>query len=339
MVAHMLAEAPQVKYHIYVIGKVHDPLFQMYRVAAESLAQDRVDVLATVEGYFEAQYEQRLQQVVAEYGGAFAQAKPSAPLVYAEADDDKVLFFANDRRFLDWAFKRFNYEDNTRIIFYKRVASKAHKAQQATSGRSYCALGFQLGDDPQETVHFELFDEECPTIARNFMDLLAKPNFNGHLVHRVKAGAWIQAGDLVNGSGLHSESAEGGLLRHESFNVKHDRAGLIGMANQGHDTNGSQFYITMKGLPFLDGRSVIFGRVVSGMRAINRISKGETRNERPVKDVKVFGIPEHSVRGSVQEKIDQRDEQSAVKIQAVMRGKHSRKTANVTNRTKDDLAR
>merc|ERR1712039_1105250 len=159
-----------------------------------------------------------------------------------------------------------------------------YKQMKADSGRSYCAPSVGVGD-ALDTVQLELFDEECPALTKNFLDLLKNPKFNGHLVHRVKAGSWIQAGDLVDSSGLHSEAACGGFLRHESFRVPHDRAGLLGMSNHGKDTNGSQFYITLREMPFLDGRSVVFGRVISGMRTILKLSKVPTRNERPVTDV------------------------------------------------------
>merc|ERR1740121_198393 len=174
---------------------------------------------------------------------------------------------------------------------------------KADSGRSYCALSVGVGD-ALEIVHLELFDEECPALVKNFLALLKHPKFNGHLVHRVKAGSWIQAGDLVDSSGLHSEAAKGGYLRHESFNILHDRPGLLGMANHGKDTNGSQFYITLRELPFLDGKSVIFGRVISGMRTVLKISKMETQNERPVKDVSICAAEEQSTVGSLQKAMD-----------------------------------
>lgn len=72
------------------------------------------------------------------------------------------------------------------------------------------------------------------------------------------------------------------------------------MANQGKDTNGSQFYITLRELPFLDGKSVIIGRVVSGMRSLLKVNKMATRNERPVQDVRIFADPEYTIIGSVQ---------------------------------------
>jgi len=289
------------KYHLFAYGKFQDPLFQMYKKAAESLAIDRAEVACTVEGLFETQYEQRLRYLVNKFGGAFLQAKPSAPLIYCETDEDEVLYFLNEKRFFDWAYKRFKYEDNTRLIFYKRLGNKSQQAIRDASGRSYCALSIQIGEDPPETVHLELFDEECPELAKNFLELLKLPKFDGSAVHRVKKGAWVQAGDLVDGSGLNSEAAKGGFLRHESFQIPHDRPGLLGMASQGKDTNGSQFYITVKDLPFLNGKSVIFGHVISGMRTILKLSKVETRNERPVKDVKVFAQKDYIKVGAAQQ--------------------------------------
>jgi cyclophilin family peptidyl-prolyl cis-trans isomerase len=291
------------RYHIFVHGKYQDPLFQMYRVAAEFLAQDRSDVETTVEGYFESQYEQQLRHIVSKYGGPFKQARPSAPLIYAETDDDKVFFFLNDKRFFEWAYKRFKYEDHTNLVFYKRIGNKTYRQQKEVTGRSYFALGIAIGNEPSETVHFELFDEECPNLCSNFLSLLGHPKFNGHPVHRVKAGAWIQAGDLTDGSGLNSEAFGGGLLGHESFNVPHDRAGLLGMANHGRDTNGSQFYITLRDLPFMDGKSVILGRIISGMRTILKVSKTATRNERPVTDVKITCIDEFKAPGRLQQEL------------------------------------
>lgn len=286
-------------YHIYVYGKYADPLFQRYRVAADCLAAERPNITATVEGFFETQYEQQLRYTVNKYGGTFRQSRPSAPLIFAETEDS-ILYFANEDRFMQWAIKRFKYEDSTRLIFYKRIGTKAFKGVKERSGRSYCALGIQVAGEPKEVVHLELFDEDCPRLARNFIELLNSRRFNGHPVHRVKAGAWVQAGDLVDGSGLHSEAACGGFLRHESFQIRHDRPGLLGMANQGKDTNGSQFYVTLRELPFLDEHSVVFGRVISGMRSILKMSKLPTKNERPVKDIIITAEPEYTIVGSLQ---------------------------------------
>lgn len=286
-------------FHIFLYGKYSDPRFQKMKVAAEYLAKESPVVQATVEGFFETQYEQQLRYVVGKYGASFNQCRASSPVIWAETEES-ILFFLNEERFMQWVLKRFAYEDNTRLFFYKHISNKALATTKAATGRSYCAISFQIGDDPKETVQLELFDEECPVLAKNFLDLLAKDSFNGHPVHRVKAGSWLQAGDLVDGSGLHSEAASGGLLRDETFQVRHDRAGLLGMCNHGKDTNGSQFYITLREMPFLDGRWVIIGRVISGMRSVLKVNKLATKNDRPVKEVKVFAEPEYLAPGAIQ---------------------------------------
>mmetsp|Transcript_69733 Transcript_69733/g.130192 ORF Transcript_69733/g.130192 Transcript_69733/m.130192 type:complete len:329 (-) Transcript_69733:121-1107(-) len=297
-----MAMEPQspLQYHLYVYGKYQDPVFQKYRVAAEHLATVRKDVKATIRGFLETQFEQHLRSVVNEYGGAFTQSKSSSALAFAETSDEKVLYFLNENRFFDWALKRFKYEDSTRLIFYKHLGNKAAEAVKASTGRSYCAIGITIGNEPQEVVQLELFDEECPELCRNFLNVLKDQRFDGHPVHRVKAGAWLQAGDLVDGSGLNSESAAGGMLRHESFKIPHDRAGLLGMSCHGRDCIGSQFYITLKDLNFLNGNSTIFGRVISGMRTCLKVGRVATRNERPVENIVVTNLSEQWVPGRIQ---------------------------------------
>merc|ERR1712061_637936 len=98
------------------------------------------------------------------------QSKPSAALIFAETGDS-VLYFANDKRFFEWAAKRFQYKDNTRAIFYKRIGNKALVQEKEKSDRSYCAIGISIGGDPQEIVQFELFDDECPSLAANFLQI------------------------------------------------------------------------------------------------------------------------------------------------------------------------
>mmetsp|Transcript_127453 Transcript_127453/g.366593 ORF Transcript_127453/g.366593 Transcript_127453/m.366593 type:complete len:303 (+) Transcript_127453:115-1023(+) len=288
---------PETHYKLYVYGKYADPLFQKYKNAATFLAGDRPNVEAVVEGFYETQFEQQVKLIVSTYGDHFNQCKPTAPIIFAETDEN-ILYFANEERFMQWAWKRFKYEDRTRLIFYKKLGMKARMQTRENSGRSYCAISVAIGDEPRETVHLELFDEQCPELVGNFIALLQKEQFNGHPVHRIKSGAWVQAGDLVDGSGLHSVAANGELLRDESFEFRHDRAGLLGMSNHGKDTNGSQFYITLRELPFLDGKSVIIGRVVSGMRAVWKINRVPTRNERPSQVVSLYAELEHTKLGT-----------------------------------------
>eukprot|EP00931_Biecheleriopsis_adriatica_P100087 TRINITY_DN7510_c0_g1_i3.p1 TRINITY_DN7510_c0_g1~~TRINITY_DN7510_c0_g1_i3.p1 ORF type:complete len:376 (-),score=78.88 TRINITY_DN7510_c0_g1_i3:307-1350(-) len=305
---------------LFVYGMHQDASFQMVKAAAEYLAAEREGVEAVVEGFFETPYEQHLRHMVSKFGGSFTQSHPSRPLVYAETDD-QVLYFTDANMFLEWTGKRFKYEamrteeierikdqlmqdtdaglwqtelqkttapDDMLFVLYKHLGNASVKGVKDGACRSYCAISICVGSAPKETVQLELFDEESPILAVNFLKLLALPKFDGHPLHRVKGDCWIQAGDLVDGSGMNSEAAETGLLRHESFRISHDRPGLLGMCCHGKDTVGSQFYITLRQLPFLDGKFCVIGRVICGMETIQRIAKLPTKNERPLQDVKIF---------------------------------------------------
>lgn len=101
---------------------------------------------------------------------------------------------------------------------------------------------------------------------------------------------FIQAGKIKAKEHPRGVTYEGGEFADESFHVRHTNIGLLGMCKRNglKHTNESQFYITTGApLTFLDNNNVIFGRVVSGMRAIRLIEKMETVNEKPTETVKI----------------------------------------------------
>ncbi|CAO2635443.1 Peptidyl-prolyl cis-trans isomerase G [Lemmus lemmus] len=78
----------------------------------------------------------------------------------------------------------------------------------------------------------------------------------------------VQGGDFSEGNGRGGESIYGGFFEDKSFAVKHNKEFLLSMANRGKDTNGSQFFITTKRTPHLDGHHVVFGQVISGQEVV-----------------------------------------------------------------------
>jgi cyclophilin family peptidyl-prolyl cis-trans isomerase len=91
-------------------------------------------------------------------------------------------------------------------------------------------------------------------------------------MHRIVPGQIVQGGDITYGDGRGGESIFGKTFEDESFAIPHDRKGLLSMANSGRDGNGSQFFITLDALPHLNGKHVVFGRVVEGLPLVEAMA-------------------------------------------------------------------
>lgn len=100
----------------------------------------------------------------------------------------------------------------------------------------------------------------------------------------------VQGGDFLKGDGTGSMSIYGDKFPDENFIEKHTGAGLLSMANSGPNTNGCQFFITCDACDFLDGKHVVFGRLVDGLLTLRKIENVSTGpNNRPKLPVKITG--------------------------------------------------
>uniref|UniRef100_A0A3Q0T4T8 peptidylprolyl isomerase n=1 Tax=Amphilophus citrinellus TaxID=61819 RepID=A0A3Q0T4T8_AMPCI len=165
--------------------------------------------------------------------------------------------------------------------------------------RPQCYFDVELNREPIGRIVFQLFSDICPKTSKNFLCLCTgekrtgkvtgkKLCYKGSTFHRVVKNFMIQGGDFTEGNGRGGESIYGGYFEDENFTLKHDRAFLLSMANRGKDTNGSQFFITTKMAPHLDGVHVVFGLVISGFEVIKKIEGLKTDSaSRPYADVRV----------------------------------------------------
>jgi len=115
----------------------------------------------------------------------------------------------------------------------------------------------------------QLFPDKAPITVNSFVFLARNGFFDGVTFHRVLEDFMAQGGDPT-GTGM---SGPGYQFVNEDSDLKFDKAGVVAMANAGRDTNGSQFFITFAPTPNLNGGYTIFGQVVSGMDAVNAITR------------------------------------------------------------------
>src|SRR5437773_3900391 len=146
----------------------------------------------------------------------------------------------------------------------------------------------------QETIKFELLEQDAPKTTENFRLLADKNYYDGVIFHRVIKNFMIQGGDPL-GEGYGGESAWGGRFDDEIDRESDLYAGVyekgtVAMANAGPNTNGSQFFIMHTDYP-LPPSYTKFGKVTEGQDVVNAIATTETdRSDRPTSEVKMESV-------------------------------------------------
>eukprot|EP00999_Lentomonas_sp_LEN2_P003100 NODE_951_length_1099_cov_178.760288_g907_i0.p1 GENE.NODE_951_length_1099_cov_178.760288_g907_i0~~NODE_951_length_1099_cov_178.760288_g907_i0.p1 ORF type:complete len:313 (+),score=33.97 NODE_951_length_1099_cov_178.760288_g907_i0:148-1086(+) len=211
--------------------------------------------------------------------------------------DEEFVKFASTKT----GFRVFPYpEDSEDPEAYRNAAKIRYQTMLKQTGHTFCYFNMKIGDQQQDQVVFELFTEKCPRTCENFRhlcvgDLAAindpavstKPinlSYKDSRIFRIVKDGWIQGGDIVNDQGNSGYSVYGKTFPDECFEVPHDCEGVLGMANNGPNTVGSQFYVSVgnMGHSWMDRKYVAFGRVIEGMAVIRRIHELDTKpNQMP----------------------------------------------------------
>ncbi|KAH9729630.1 peptidyl-prolyl cis-trans isomerase CYP63 [Citrus sinensis] len=170
-------------------------------------------------------------------------------------------------------------------------------------------LDVSIDGDPVEKIVIELFADVVPKTAENFRALCTgekgigkstgKPlHYKGTMFHRIIKGFMIQTCKEQPLIGLQAlvekVYMEGNLLVDENFKLDHNGPGILSMANSGANTNGSQFFITFRRQHHLDGKHVVFGKVVKGLNIVKKIEQVGTGDGKPAQPVKIIDCGEFS---------------------------------------------
>merc|ERR1711865_626191 len=161
----------------------------------------------------------------------------------------------------------------------------------------------KIGDAEPQRVTMGLYGDVVPKTVANFVQLANGKDENGNVgkastgqdlafkgskFHRVIPNFMLQGGDFTRGDGRGGESIYGAKFADENFKLKHEGPGTLSMANAGPNTNGSQFFLTTVKTSWLDGRHVVFGKVVEGMDIITKVEAVGSQSGAPSKKVTII---------------------------------------------------
>ena len=206
-------------------------------------------------------------------------------------ENQKKIQNVNKKKFSKNIFKQKLYDDKPNNFKPNFIPEKINEKNPK------CFFEIQIGNDENlKRIEFELFKDHVPKTSENFRCLCTGEknlHYKNSIFHRIIKDFAISGGDFENNDGTGGKSIYGKTFEDENFYYAHNKEGILTMANSGKNSNASQFFITLKETPWLDGKNVVFGRVIKGMDVVNEIAEVETDGQnKPEEEVKIVNCGE-----------------------------------------------
>ena len=197
-------------------------------------------------------------------------------------EKNKKEYFSRRKKFSKVAFSHDVYKD-------AGAQKPVPPPTEPNSKNPVVFLDVKIGSNQKKRIKIELFEDKVPKTAKNFKGLCTGEKtitYKGSKIFRIVKNVFLQGGDFEKNDGTGGVSIYGEKFEDENFYYSHSREGLLSMINEGKNTNGSQFFITLRDTTWYDEKHVVFGQVIDGMENVKEIEGAKIDDDdKPEEDI------------------------------------------------------